>query len=322
MKIYTFNPILKSTLWGGDRIAGFKGIDTQLSKVGESWEISALQGQESIVSDGPEKGMTLTELISKHKGELVGESVYRRFGNKFPLLVKFIDASSNLSVQVHPNDELARKRHDTNGKSEMWYVIGAEPKASVLLGFKKEMSPEEYLRRVEDNTLQEYLCRYETEPGDCFFLSAGRIHSIGAGTLLAEIQQTSDITYRIYDYNRLDSQGNPRELHTELAIDAIDFSVEADYRTHYEKGSDEEIRLVHCDHFKTNLYRLEQGAEVDLKTLDSFVAAIVCGGRVDINADGEKLRVSHGMTVLVSASAEKLSMVPVGGEAEVLLCHM
>src|SRR5574344_691871 len=227
-----FEPILKQTLWGGDKIISFKQLNDTRTEVGESWEISAVEGSESIVAEGPDKGMTLTEVLSKYREELLGEANYARFGYKFPLLIKFIDAKQDLSIQVHPSDELAKKRHNSFGKTEMWYVINADKGARLRSGFSEQITPKEYKERVQDNTITDVLAEYEIHAGDVFFLPAGRIHSIGAGAFIAEIQQTSDITYRIYDFGRVDAKsGKPRQLHIEEAREAIDFIVEKDYLT-------------------------------------------------------------------------------------------
>ena len=228
-----FKPILKTLVWGGEKIAPFKGIKTDMHNIGESWELSGVKGNESVVANGPLTGKTITELIGEYKGELVGKTNYEKTGTEFPLLIKFIDARQDLSIQVHPDDELAARRHNgSKGKTEMWYVVKADKDAHLMSGLKQAITPEEYVARVAGNTITDVLHDYNVSPGDVFFLPAGRIHSIGAGSFIAEIQQTSDITYRIYDFGRLGLDGKPRELHTELAKDAIDYSVHEDYRTH------------------------------------------------------------------------------------------
>ena len=230
-----FEPILKQTLWGGNKIIPFKHLTENLPNVGESWEVSSVEGSESVVANGACKGMTLPEVVRTYKEELVGEANYARFGDKFPLLIKFIDAQRDLSIQVHPDDELARKRHNSFGKNEMWYVISAEPGAKLISGFSQEITPKEYKERVADGTFADVLQACEVKPGDVFYVPAGRVHGIGAGVFVAEIQQTSDITYRIFDYNRKDKDGKLRELHINQAVDAINFEdVEEDFRTSYE----------------------------------------------------------------------------------------
>lgn len=223
-KLFKFEPILKPTLWGG-----------------ESWEISGVSGHESIVSEGTDKWATLSGLINKYGAALVGSKAMDTYGNVFPLLIKFIDARQDLSVHVHPDDELAWKRHNSRGKTEMWYVIDTALDATLLSDMSEKMTPDEYVKAVEDNTIADKLCRYNVMPGDCFYLPAGRVHSIGAGSYIEEIQETSDITYRIYDFNRKDADGKTRELHTELAKDAIDYSILPDYRTHYSVEENKEL---------------------------------------------------------------------------------
>ena len=227
-----FAPYLKSVIWGGERIAPYKGILTDQSSIGESWELSAVPGHVSVVDRGPFAGKSLTDLIAGYKEDLVGREIYRRFGTAFPLLIKFIDARADLSVQVHPDDELAARRHHCPGKTEMWHVIETAPDAKIYVGLKDRLTPDDYERRVADNTIMDVIDAYASRPGDTFFLPAGRIHAIGAGNLLAEIQETSDITYRIYDYDRRDKDGKPRELHTAEARDAIDYTVYPDYKSH------------------------------------------------------------------------------------------
>ncbi len=217
MYLLKFEPILKQTLWGGDRIVPYKGLAAGPAHVGESWELSGVRGNESVVANGPWAGTTLPALIAREKGALVGDSVYARFGEEFPLLIKFIDAREDLSIQVHPNDALARRRHGSQGKTEMWYVVDAAPGARLRSGFARPVTPDEYEASVANDTVTQILREYEVRRGDLFFLPAGRVHSIGAGSFIAEIQQTSDITYRIYDFNRRAPDGKTRELHTELA---------------------------------------------------------------------------------------------------------
>lgn len=308
-----FEPILKQTLWGGDKIISFKQLNDTRTEVGESWEISAVEGSESIVAEGPDKGMTLTEVLSKYREELLGEANYARFGVKFPLLVKFIDARQDLSIQVHPLDELAKKRHNSMGKTEMWYVIGADKGAKLRSGFSEQITPKEYKDRVYNNTITEVLQEYDIQPGDVFFLPAGRVHSIGAGAFIAEIQQTSDVTYRIYDFDRKDSKGNARELHTDLAREAINFEVLDDYRTQYDVVENEPIELVACPYFTTSLYDMTEEITCDYSELDSFVIFVCVEGSCTLY-DNEKNEVSFkaGETVLMPASIQEVTIVPNG----------
>ena len=308
-----FEPILKQTLWGGDKIISFKQLNDTRTEVGESWEISAVEGSESIVAEGPDKGMTLTEVLSKYREELLGEANYARFGVKFPLLVKFIDARQDLSIQVHPSDDLAKKPHNSMGKTEMWYVIGADKGAKLRSGFSEQITPKEYKDRVYNNTITEVLQEYDIQPGDVFFLPAGRVHSIGAGAFIAEIQQTSDVTYRIYDFDRKDSKGNARELHTDLAREAINFEVLDDYRTQYDVVENEPIELVACPYFTTSLYDMTEEITCDYSELDSFVIFVCVEGSCTLY-DNEKNEVSFkaGETVLMPASIQEVTIVPNG----------
>lgn len=313
MKPFRFTPILKSLIWGGDKIAPYKGIETSMSNIGESWELSGVAGDESVVAEGEYAGRTLPQLIAELKGTLVGEKVYKRFGTEFPLLVKFIDARADLSIQVHPNDELAQARHGKHGKTEMWYVVGADRGAHLKAGFSQKITPEEYERRVADNTLTDVLCDYAVQPGDLFFLPAGRVHAICAGSFVAEIQQTSDVTYRIYDYGRLGKDGKPRELHTELAKDAIDYTVLPDYRSHYVPAENSETELVACPYFVTSLYDLDAPAEKDLAQTDSFLVVMCLAGRGTlVDDEGSETPVRQGETLLVPASTRSIRFVPEG----------
>ncbi|MBS5524667.1 MAG: class I mannose-6-phosphate isomerase [Alistipes sp.] len=313
MKPFRFTPILKSLIWGGDKIAPYKGIETTQANIGESWELSGVAGDESVVAEGEYAGYTLPQLIAELKERLVGKSVYERFGTEFPLLVKFIDARADLSIQVHPDDALAQMRHGKHGKTEMWYVVGADRGAHLKAGFSQKITPEEYERRVADNTLTDVLCDYAVQPGDLFFLPAGRVHAICAGSFVAEIQQTSDVTYRIYDYGRLGKDGKPRELHTELAKDAIDYTVLPDYRSHYVPAENSETELVACPYFVTSLYDLDAPVEKDLAQMDSFLVVMCLAGRGTlVDDEGSETPVRQGETLLVPASTRSIRFVPEG----------
>lgn len=308
-----FEPILKSTLWGGEKIIPFKHLTEKIANVGESWEISGVPGNESVVANGEYKGMTLPELVGTFHGELVGEANYARFGNTFPLLIKFIDAQQDLSIQVHPADDLAKKRHNSMGKTEMWYVVDAGKDAKLRSGFSEQITPKEYKERIHNSTITDVLQEYPIHKGDVFFLPAGRIHSIGAGAFIAEIQQTSDVTYRIFDFNRKDANGNTRELHTELAKDAINYEVLDDYRTHYEAVKDEPVELVACPYFTTSLYDLTETITCDYSELDSFVIFICMEGACKIvDNEGNELALQAGETVLIPASTEEVTVIPDG----------
>ena len=311
MRPLRFTPQLKSLIWGGEKIAPYKGIRTGGRNIGESWELSGVAGNESVVAEGEYAGRTLPELIARFRGELVGEAVYERHGTEFPLLVKFIDARQDLSIQVHPDDQLAWTRHKSNGKTEMWYVVAADEGAHLKSGFSQQLTPAEYERMVADHTLTDALCDYPVTAGDLFFLPAERVHAICAGTFVAEIQQTSDITYRIYDYGRTGADGKPRELHTELAKDAIDYTVLPDYRSHYVAGKNREVPLVSCPYFVTSLYDLDRAFVRDLSELDSFLI-VMCleGNGVLCDDEGDEVPLRRGETLLVPASTRSVQFVP------------
>lgn len=308
---YLFQPILKEIIWGGTDIRPFKGMTPTQEKIGESWELSHVDGDFSVVAYGADKGKMIDELIREYGESLLGSEVMKRFGTRFPLLIKFIDARDDLSIQVHPDDVLAEKRHHSFGKTEMWYVIKATPDAALYCGFSQPIDADEYVRRVEDNSIMEVLKRYNVTAGDVFFLPAGRVHAIGAGCFIAEIQQTSNITYRIYDYNRKGADGKGRELHTELAKDAIDYTFQSDYRTHYTPQPGAAVELVQCPYFTTRLLETETPMMRDYATLDSFVVYICMAGSVELRDDnGNELTVSQGQTVLFPATTQSVTLKP------------
>ena len=308
---YLFQPILKEIIWGGTDIRPFKGMTPTQEKIGESWELSHVDGDFSVVTYGADKGKTIDELIREYGESLLGTGVMKRFGTRFPLLIKFIDARDDLSIQVHPDDALAEKRHHSFGKTEMWYVIKATPDAALYCGFSQPIDADEYVRRVEDNSIMEVLKRYGVTAGDVFFLPAGRVHAIGAGCFIAEIQQTSNITYRIYDYNRKGADGKGRELHTELAKDAIDYTFQSDYRTHYTPQPGAAVELVQCPYFTTRLLETETPMMRDYATLDSFVVYICMTGSVELRDDnGNELTISQGQTVLFPATTQSVTLKP------------
>lgn len=315
-----FEPILKQTLWGGDKIIPFKHLNETLPNVGESWEVSAVEGSESVVANGADKGYTLPEIVRKYKDELVGEANYARFGNKFPLLIKFIDAKLDLSIQVHPDDELAKKRHNSFGKNEMWYVIAADKGAKLISGFSEQITPKEYKDRVHNGTFAEVLQTCAIEPGDVFYVPAGRVHGIGAGAFVAEIQQTSDITYRIFDYNRKDKDGKSRELHTSQAMDAINFTdVQDDFRTEYDRIQNEPVEMVASPYFTTSVYDMTEEITCDYSELDSFVIFICVEGACRLTDDNRnEITMCAGETVLLPASTQEVTIVPEGERVKLL----
>ncbi len=309
MKPLKFNALLKSTLWGGDKIIPFKNLDIQQENVGESWEISGVKDNETIVADGPYAGNKLNELVEELKGKLVGEDNYQRFGNEFPLLIKFIDARQDLSIQVHPTDEIAKMQGKERGKTEMWYLMDSDKDATLLCGLKKKITPEEYAQMVENDTIVDAIDRYEVKEGDCFFLPAGRIHAIGTGCFLAEIQQTSDVTYRIYDFKRKDKNGNYRQLHTKEAAECINYNVESNYRTEYTPVKNQGVSLVQCPYFNTAVYDLNEPMTIDYSELDSFVILIGVKGNATItDNEGNTFTLQAGESVLVPATTETLKV--------------
>ena len=304
MEMFKFNPLLKSILWGGEKIVPFKHLTSDQKQVGESWEISGVKDNESVVSNGEYKGWTLNKLVETLKDKLVGKENYERFGNEFPLLVKFIDARQQLSIQVHPTDEQAQAKGLGRGKTEMWYVMESDADASLRSGLKQKITPEQYKEMVENDTITEALCEYPVKEGDVFFLPAGRIHSIGAGCFLAEIQETSDVTYRIYDFKRQDTEGNYRQLHTKEAAECIDYTVYPDYRTQYESRQNEPVELVSCPYFTTSVYDLTEPMTLDYSDLDSFVIFVGLKGEGEItDAEGNTISVRAGESVLLPATA-------------------
>ena len=304
-----FDPILKEIIWGGDEICRFKNYPLR-EGIGESWELSHVKNNVSVVANGELKGKSLEELIETYRERLLGEKVIERFGTAFPLLIKFIDARDSLSVQVHPDDLLAKKRHNSFGKTEMWYVVHAAQGAFLYSGFARPMTPEEYVRSIEEDTFINYLQRYEVKSGDVFFLPAGRVHAIGAGCFIAEIQQTSDITYRIYDYNRKDADGNPRELHVDWAKDAIDYTVYPDYKLNYIPGQQTIQPLVACPYFITNLIEGRKDDFIQTTRSDSFSIYIVLEGKLKLtDENGYSVDIRQGETVLLPAENRLTTLI-------------
>jgi mannose-6-phosphate isomerase len=297
-----FTPILKERIWGGEKLKKNFNKKANSNNIGESWEISGVNGDISIVSNGALKGQSLQEILSQYKDELVGKSVYKKFGNSFPLLIKFIDAKEALSIQVHPNDALAKKRHNSFGKTEMWYIMAAEPSSNLIVGFNKNVSKDLYKKHLENKSLLDIMNQEQVKKGDTYFIPTGRIHAIGAGVLLAEIQQTSDITYRVYDWDRVDDSGASRELHTELALDAIDYNAQKEYATTYNTEVNKSSPMVSCDYFTTKILIVNGEVQVNNRDKDSFIIYMCVEGEVSILYDefkGEKLL--KGETVFIPA---------------------
>lgn len=301
-----FHPILKERLWGGTKLKDVLGKPIESSITGESWELSTVAGDVSTVANGELSGTSLQKLIDSQPESLLGKSVYDRFGTDFPILIKFIDAKQDLSIQLHPNDELAKERHDSFGKTEMWYVMDADQDANLIVGFNKDVTKEEYAKSLENDELLELLNYEQVKEGDTFFINTGKIHAIGAGVLLAEIQQTSDITYRVFDFNRRDKNGNLRELHTELALDAIDYTKKNDFKVDYSVAPDVINTMVDCPYFKTNYLELAKDLEQDALERDSFTIYMCVSGTASITNDNGTATIKKGETVLVPAISTKI----------------
>ncbi len=323
LPILKFTPIFKSVLWGGKRIAQFKNMPPQGDHVGESWELSPMKGNESVVSEGPMKGRTLPELMISDGEEIMGKRLYAKYGDKFPLLIKFIDSTDDLSIQVHPDDELAAKRHNSLGKTEMWFSVLPAEGAYLYAGFKKQITPEQFRAMVADNTIVDVLGKFYPKRGDMFFLPAGRVHSIGRGNFVLEIQEASDITYRIYDYDRRDAQGNPRQLHIEESVDSITYNDTEMTVDHFEPKAGEEIVMESCPFFTTTLMEIEGTTTLKLAERDSFSVVISTRGNAVLTApDGSKTILNQGETVLVPASMESLDITASGDSCEIVTTYI
>ena len=314
-----FRENLHEIVWGGSRLKALKGLPADGRNIGESWEISAVRGSESVVQNGELAGSTLGELVQRYGAELMGKHIAEAHGTEFPLLVKFIDAAGDLSIQVHPGDELARARHGKLGKTEMWYVMDARPGATLLAGFKKQIGPEEYAAKVADGSIVDVLARHKVHPGDVFFIPAGRVHAICRGILLCEIQQSSDVTYRLYDYNRLGLDGKPRQLHTEEARDAIDYKVYDDYRTHYQPVAEGAVRIVDCPFFVVNVVATSSSLHRNLLAEDSFVTLSCLSGACTIQAGGVSVSLGTGNSCLIPASVADFEVTAFGNREVRLL---
>ncbi len=314
-----FTPIYQDRIWGGNRLHSLLNkAACEKGRCGESWELSGVDGHVSVVANGFLKGNDLQELVEIYMGDLVGDAVYETYGNEFPLLIKFIDAMDDLSIQVHPGDELAAKRHNAYGKTEMWYVLHADEGAHLTAGFNQAIDQSKYLEHLENGKLTELLRFEEVHAGDVFFIPAGRVHAIGKGIIVVEIQQTSDITYRIYDYDRVDAEGNQRELHTDLALDAIDFSFAAGYKSNYNATVNQPTEIVRSPYFTANILQFNQALDRDLAKIDSFVIYISTDGSLMLEWGGNKMGINKGDTVLIPASISEYRLVPVGGQARLL----
>ncbi|MEI6277508.1 MAG: type I phosphomannose isomerase catalytic subunit [Prolixibacteraceae bacterium] len=314
-----FRPIFKERIWGGDKMPALLNKNYTIAHCGESWELSGVQDDISVVSDGFLKGNNLEELIEVYMGELVGEKTYDTFGTEFPLLVKFIDANDRLSIQVHPDDELSKERHGAFGKTEMWYVVQSDEGAELISGFNRTIDRDSYLIALQNDKLENLLQFDPVKQGDVFFIPAGRVHAIGKGIVVAEIQQTSDVTYRIFDFNRVDAKGEPRELHTELALEAINFKHHEEAKTTYQPKVNEPVELVKCNYFTTNLIQLTNHLERDFSEMDTFVIYLCIEGNYTLQWESGSIHVQKGETLLVPASIVNFSLIPADGQEAKLL---
>lgn len=316
-----FEPIFKYRMWGGNKLKSELNKVYNEDSIGESWEISDVDHDESIVASGKFKGQTLKDLISLYKGDFLGERVYENFGEKFPLLIKFIDAKTPLSIQVHPGNEVAKKRHNSFGKNEMWYIMQADKGAEIIVGFEKDTDKEVYKTHLEKGSVLELMHHEKVKKGDAFYIPTGRIHAIGAGVMLAEIQQTSDITYRVFDYDRVDaSTGKTRELHSDLALDVIDFKSQPSYKTEYKSDRNKANTLVHSPYFKTNFLPVNEAIEKDFSALDSFVIFICVSGEATFNYQNQTYQITLGETILIPASINSIKIE--AKQAELLEVYM
>ena len=315
MKFYplTFTPILKDRIWGGTKLKSYLNKSIVSETTGESWEISTVPGDISVVASGVFEGKNINEIIDLHPTEILGKSVIARFGKQFPLLFKFIDAKEDLSIQLHPNDELAKQRHNSFGKTEMWYVMQADEASRLVVGFKNDSNQQEYLEKLADKKLVSLLEEYPVKKGDVFYLETGTIHAIGAGVVVAEIQQTSDVTYRIYDWDRVDANGNGRELHTELALEAINYNT-TNSKIEYSEEPNQSTKVVDCPYFKTNIIAL-QDRFIWKKSKDAFTVFMCTNGQFELILNGEIMRYQMGDTILIPAIIDHLTLK---GKATVL----
>ena len=310
MEIYPlkFDPIFKERIWGGNKLQQVLGKKTRGNSVGESWEVSGVPGDDSVICNGIYAGRTLSSLIAEFPEDILGREGLRRFGRDFPILIKFIDAKEDLSIQLHPNDALARKRHDAPGKTEMWYILDAEPGAKLIVGFEGEVKREVYQDALQSGTITDLLHHREVHPGEAYFIEAGTIHAIGGGVLLAEIQQSSDVTYRVYDYERIDDDGKQRELHTDLALDALDFKPNKSFFLDYAKSPNQMNTVAECPYFTTHYLKLNGSLERDLESRATFRILICVSGQAEVRTGAWTESIRQGETLLIPAASEDLRL--------------
>ncbi len=315
-----FKPNLHTVVWGGQRLRQYKGMEPNDEPIGESWEVSAVPSSTSIIANGPWAGKLLTEVIDEAPEDILGKAVNKKYGGKLPLLVKFIDAKRDLSIQVHPNDEMAQREHGKMGKSEMWYVIRADEGSYLYAGFNKEITPEEYQQRVSDGTIVDVLAKHYVSPGDVFYLPAGRVHAICGGIMLAEVQQSSDVTYRIFDYNRPGLDGKPRELHTKLAAQALDYHVEKNYRTEYADTDNRAVQIIDTPYFDVRVMEVSKSFHRDLRKYDSFVISMCIEGdcKIVIRSTGDEIVLHEGNSTLIPAAIADFDIIPLNGKSKTI----
>lgn len=317
-----FKPIFKDKIWGGEKIKTVLKKDfSPLPNCGEVWVLSGVEGNQTLIENGFLAGNELNEIVEVFMGDLVGENIYQKFGAEFPILIKFIDANDWLSIQVHPDDELAEKRHNSLGKTEMWYILDAEEGAELISGFSKKVNKDGYQKHLENKTLKSILNFEKVKKGDVFYMPSGRVHALGPGILLAEIQQTSDVTYRIYDWDRIDEAGMTREIHTEQALDAIDFKVYDNYKTDYKPKTNKTVKLIESPYFNTNLIHLTKPLKKDYSELDSFVIYICAEGKYELRHEEGTVDIEKGGALLLPAIFEQVEIYP-KAEAKILEVYM
>ena len=309
---FLFSPNLHPVIWGGHQLRPYKGLAPSPDPIGESWEVSAVPSSPSLICNGEWKGKDLITAISEHPDAILGKSVNEKYHGQLPLLVKFIDARRDLSIQVHPNDEMAMLEHGKMGKSEMWYIIKADEGAHLYAGFQKEITPEEYHQRITDGTITEVLADHQVKAGDVFYLPAGRVHAICGGIMLAEVQQSSDVTYRIFDYNRPGMDGKPRELHTELAAKALNFHVEDNYRTEYINSKNKATQIIDTPYFDVRVMEISKPFHRDLRKYDSFVISMCIAGdcKIRVRSTGDEITLHEGHSTLIPAAIADYDVIP------------
>ena len=315
-----FEPNLHTVVWGGNQLRPYKGLEPSDEPIGESWEVSAVPTSTSIISNGVNAGKDLITVINENPDAILGKKVNEKYHGQLPLLVKFIDAMRDLSIQVHPNDEMAMREHGKMGKSEMWYVIKADDGAHLYAGFKQEITPEEYHQRIADGTITEVIADHQVKAGDVFYLPAGRVHAICGGILLAEVQQSSDVTYRIFDYNRPGMDGKPRELHTELAAKALDYHVEDNYRTEYVESANKAVQIINSPYFSVCVMEVSKPFHRNLLKYDSFIIIMCIEGdcKIHVRSTGEEVLLKHGHSTFIPAAIADYDVTPLNGTTRIL----